>query len=62
MPLSPHLRLHNDATSAQAKKGVAPIPKREGIKRKPRSRRTEKLRGAKVVEQNSRPSRETRGG
>lgn len=68
MRFSPHLRLHNDALSHQAKKDVVPIPKTDARRKKRlafatgvKSVRTESLRGAKRVEQNSRPSRETRG-
>ena len=59
--LTDKMRLGNDALSHQAKAGVVPIPK-TGTRKKAKSVRTESIRGAKRVEQNSRPSRETRGG
>lgn len=60
--LTDKMRLGNDALSHQAKAGVVPIPKTGERKKKAKSVRTESTRGAKRVEQNSRPSRETRGG
>lgn len=49
-------------TSQQAKKGIVPIPKTGARKKQAKSVRTESTRGSKRVEQNSRPSRETRDG
>jgi hypothetical protein len=37
MRVSPHLRLHNDALSHQAKQGVVPVPKKPVEKKPPRT-------------------------
>jgi hypothetical protein len=54
MRVSPHLRLHNDALSHQAKQGVTPIAKPERREKTPsRLKRTEMKRGSSNLKRGS---------